>query len=226
MDFNVYDWTFIHSTVACLQSLVKDFNAIIDNKLLIIINEIRDHDGNQKSKDLNDKLKILITDRRIEMEKKLEDKINISSYTRFIGFTNHDIMVYLTEFNRRIQIYEVSNKYIGNKDYFKSLSSYLTQENADIFYTYLLNRTNNVDIRNLINNDLMEANTFKDSVDSFLEELKYSTYVIKEPNQFFNYKQGDNILYAIKKDDLYDIYKLYTNDRGYGQNNKSYNMFF
>lgn len=167
MDFNVYDWTFIHSTVACLQSLVKDFNAIIDNKLLIIINEIRAHDGNQKSKDLNDKLKILITDRRIEMEKKLEDKINISSYTRFIGFTNHDIMVYLTEFNRRIQIYEVSNKYIGNKDYFKSLSSYLTQENADIFYTYLLNRTNNVDIRNLINNDLMEANTFKDSVIHF-----------------------------------------------------------
>lgn len=127
-----------------LGPLTQRFNSICMNKLLICCNEVSSEDGWSVT---FDKLKAIITDITITIEKKGIDQFkDYPNLLNLILTSNHSNAIKLGTTDRRYLCLPTSNRFKGNFAYFEKLHESCTQTVADHFYTYIcaLPRTRNI----------------------------------------------------------------------------------
>lgn len=140
----LFDWIvrYIYGPRACtvthLDKLTGKFNSLLLGKSLIVGNEICSDSNNYKV-DTN-VLKGLITETDTNIEKKGFDAITCKTYCNFIFLSNSKNVLKIEDSDRRYAVFECSDCKIENDKYFTKLGKVLDKEQADKFYTYLLNR--------------------------------------------------------------------------------------
>lgn len=159
-----------------INSLVSRFNGAVKSKLFVTCNELTNIDTTKGAfNSAFDRMKNLITDRLVQIELKGLEHIQIENYCNFMGTTNHEFTAKLEQSDRRYACFSVSDKYVGDYDYFDKLGNCMNQENADMLYTYFLNYPSEemVDLRRIPMTELRKAmmDSSRNSVEMFIEEL-------------------------------------------------------
>lgn len=120
-----------------LEDLTNKFNAHLQGKLLIVADELANYAGHKVA----DTLKSMITCTRRPIEDKGKAIVMVSARERYIFTSNSDIPLRISSSDRRYLALEVSDKYIGDSDYFDSLYEELESEDSQrAFFLYLANR--------------------------------------------------------------------------------------
>ena len=119
-----------------------DFNGQMQDAFLVNLNEL----SKTETKGSEGKLKKLVTDPNITINKKGVNQFDIPSYHRFITTTNHDDPIETTTGDRRNLIIRASDEKKGDSSYFIQLVEYLNDVNViRTCYDYFKNEVDNVD---------------------------------------------------------------------------------
>ncbi len=122
--------------VTNVESVVGKFNAILENKKLIVLNEMQSADAN---KYLNsDALKSLFTENRIMINQKNIPEREAENVANFIICSNQTIPIKIEESDRRYMVTQTSDKYAGNREHFKELDMTFTAEFYENLFTYFM----------------------------------------------------------------------------------------
>jgi len=200
-------------TASGLGSLTQRFNGCTMGKIFSNVNELSVVDGDAFNASF-DKMKSLITDRRLQVEKKGLEHIQIDNFNNFIMTTNHVHTVKLERDDRRYACFEVSDKYKQNSNYFADFMDTLDNQNAgDNIYTYFLRYPDNemVNVRKIpmteIRKDLLDS--CKSNVERFVSQMN------DEIDEALLYdwvgKEGEN---AITCANFYQQYKDWCSANG------------
>ena len=103
--------------VQTVDAVSGKFNAHLQSKLMIWIEELEI----TKSRQMENRLKSLITDPVISVEAKGKDQVQQVNLARVMGSTNHEHIWNVMEGERRLSIFEVSNARIRDADYFAGI---------------------------------------------------------------------------------------------------------
>jgi hypothetical protein len=115
-----------------------NFNSLLQNRIFTIINE-----GTHGLRSCMDNIKDLITEDRINIEKKGIDAISLRNYNNFIGDTNNWNILNISPNDRRFVFFNCDNQYVGNEDYFIPLVNDLKDDVVlSAFYHYLIDEIN------------------------------------------------------------------------------------
>lgn len=118
-----------------LDTLFARFNGILANKIVTVLDEVKTKFGGKSS----DQFKSMITQKCLNLEEKGMEHIKINDYNNYIILTNNDIPVNIDISDRRFFISDVSNKHVGDYEYFVELQDAFDNEEAiNHFYHYLL----------------------------------------------------------------------------------------
>lgn len=131
--------TQLSTTCSGFDHILGQFNSILQNKLIVIVDEpsvVQDSFHSQF-----DKFKNLITDvSGLRINKKGIESFSVQNYSNFILTTNHDRSVKIESKDKRYVIFELSNHRQGDKKYFDDLMSSIYNDKAgNHFYSFLLN---------------------------------------------------------------------------------------
>lgn len=99
------------------RDIFGDFNSIMDNKLLVLMDEFAGRVGFK----YDDEIKQLITCDTIDITQKKKDTITRRSYTKYIFNTNNDFPVRISLGERRFIICDSSKCNVPSKEYFDDL---------------------------------------------------------------------------------------------------------
>lgn len=110
------------------------FNSVVANKLLIFSDEVDLTDAKSA-----DKLKALISEPTVMIERKGLDAIPVGSYTRFVFASNMDTVLKAGSRERRYLVLEPSPDLAQDKDYFDRYFAWLNDNGAAHLMHYLLN---------------------------------------------------------------------------------------
>jgi hypothetical protein len=125
-------------TMSGLDGVTKNFNSILAHKLIIFISELSS--SNKFSKNSCNALKHMTTHKTIPIESKGKDVIILNNYANIIFYSNNKDSYFLDEDDRRNSIPDMNHDpEFFNENYFKELSKILTSDNANIFFSFLLN---------------------------------------------------------------------------------------
>jgi len=118
--------------------LTSRFTKHLAGKLLTLCNEIQNYGGAYKSNDL---LKNIITHDHFLVEGKGKNSYELPDYNNYVFATNNDWAIKVSAMGRRYFVLNCSNKYAGNKVYFKRLLEQLeSKETAVHFFHWLAKR--------------------------------------------------------------------------------------
>ncbi len=122
-----------------IDNVLSKFNSPLDMKILIYIADLDGTSTNDNTlrKKMN-QFKPFITDATYNIENKGLNVITRTNNLHFAGSSNEKGCLSITDDNRRHQAFCVSDKYVGNREYFQQLTSSLNQEVGDQFYTFFL----------------------------------------------------------------------------------------
>lgn len=197
---------------AGLGKVTQRFNSFLGGKVFLNVNEMSD--VSSKSFYANfDKLKALITDSHLCIERKGRAVENVENCLNLIGSSNAKHTMNAETGDRRILALECSNDYIGNFSYFKELIANLQSPmTADHIFTYLFNYKSDVNLKNIPETALKKE--LEDS--SQCSSLRF----LNELDDFLDSKGGNDVydsLYykkfavdedeMISKDKLFEWYK-------------------
>jgi phage/plasmid-associated DNA primase len=192
--------------VVGINSITQKHNTIMERKRLAIINEMSSTRDEFKTN--FDKIKVYITDPYITIEPKGVNAYQIENITNLILCSNHQDSIIVESGDRRYTIFEVNDKYKGNKKYFDKLAELcFNQEVANAFYTYLLNFDCLDDLKPIETElrtqaiNLSKHNSLK-FIDHITENPIMTGFPEEEPLKF------------IKSTDLYNHYKQYCIENG------------
>lgn len=90
-----------------LERITGQYNGVIQNKLLVVANEISVKDDARGE----ERMKAAITDSKIEITEKYCPTVVMDNITSFIFVTNHKMAVPIRPGDRRLNIFEVSDEY-------------------------------------------------------------------------------------------------------------------
>ena len=122
-----------------LGSLTQRFNGATMSKVFCKVDELSAVDGDSFNACF-DKMKSLITDRHIQIEKKGMEHIMIDNHINFIMTTNHRHTVKIEGDDRRYACFSVSDKYKQDNGYFADFMDVLDNDYAgDHIYSYFKN---------------------------------------------------------------------------------------
>ena len=111
------------------------FNGLMSNCFLVNLNEM----SKKETADAEGKIKGLITDTQLTINKKGIDPYLINSYNRFMGTTNSEDPVKTKKGDRRNNIIRSSDEKCGDKQYFKDLIAKFKDINVmRTIYDYLM----------------------------------------------------------------------------------------
>jgi hypothetical protein len=111
-----------------------NFNSLLQNRIFSIINE-----GQHGLRSCMDNIKDLITEDRINIEKKGVDAISLQNYNNFIGDTNNWNILNISPNDRRFVFLNCNNEYVGDENYFTPLVNDLKDDVVlSAFYHYLI----------------------------------------------------------------------------------------
>jgi len=127
---------YANENVTSIESVVGKFNAILENKKLLVLNELQSIDCN---KYLNsDALKSIITDRRININQKNEPERMCENVANFIMVSNNNIPIKIESTDRRYMVTETSDEKRGDYDYFDKLCDSFTPEFYENLFTFFM----------------------------------------------------------------------------------------
>ncbi|MGK0235713.1 MAG: hypothetical protein ACI9EK_002253 [Psychroserpens sp.] len=149
--------------------LTGRFNSVVANKLLVFADEVDLTDVRTA-----DKLKGLISEPRLSLERKGIDPIQVPNFCRFIFASNHESVIKAGNRERRYLVLEPSSKYAQNTAYFNQLRQWINANGACYLFDYLLN----VDITNF---DPRKAPVTKALLEEKLANLSpYQQFIMSE----------------------------------------------
>jgi len=124
-------------SVMGVDRITGKFNKILQGKRLVNINEMASTKEEFRSN--FETMKGYITEPTLFIEPKGVDPYTIKNISNFILFTQHRDSIIVEEYDRRYAVFEISDRYMQNDEYFTNLrNTCFNQETADAFYTYLL----------------------------------------------------------------------------------------
>ncbi len=205
--------TNIGMTASGLGSLTQRFNGSTMGKIFANVNELSIVDGDNFNASF-DKMKSLVTDRRIQIEKKGMEHITIDNLTNFIMTTNHRHTIKLEADDRRYACFEVGNSHKQDGDYFANFMDALDNDEAgNHLYTYFLRypESEMVNIRKIpmtaIKAEMLESS--KTNVERFVKGMNDEF----EHDELYNWTSKDGNK-AITCSHFYDLYKRWCSENG------------
>ena len=154
-------------TIQGVKRLTGEYNSVIENKMLIVANELDIADSNFE-REMN-ALKAIITDDQKDCRKIYEDFYTCENVCNFIFCSNYDDPITINNDDRRYCIIKTSDKFKGDFEFFKQL-----KELPNDFYDNLLSYFLKIDLKdfnprkfpiteareNLIENNLSKTDFF------------------------------------------------------------------
>ena len=121
-----------------MDKLTGRFNGAIENKLVGVLNEAANV-GQAESHDNQERLKDMITNETVMIERKGIDPYTIADRCNYICFSNNYFVIKASTEMRRFVFLEASDKHLGDHQYFKDLSTDFELDGAGIhLYHYLM----------------------------------------------------------------------------------------
>ena len=192
--------------VSRIESIVGRFNSIIENKKLIVCNEMSSTEMNTIN--IFDRLKAMITQPTIEIEVKGIDVREVQNVTNYIFLSNNFNPIKVSSGDRRYFILTPSEEVIGDRQYFRTLyrdmvgedRTYRKEFMEGLLY-YILNFEDVVD--DLIDipetlERIMAKEANKGAIEAFVEE-----YCVE--------LSGD----GIRPDECFDDFNRFASRNGY-----------
>ena len=133
------------SNVTEIAELTGTFNSVVENKMLIILNELKNC-GDERGANFNS-LKSIITENDIRINEKNQPRRDGDNVANFIFVTNNAYPVKIETGDRRYLVLKVNGKYKGDVGYFQMLHN--LRKNPD-FYPNLLTYFATKDIQNFL----------------------------------------------------------------------------
>ena len=203
-----------------LTPIVQRFNSICMNKCFVCCNEVSS--GENSFHDSFERLKSLITDPTMSIEKKGIDMFNdYPNFMNFIFTTNNYNSVKLGRGDRRYVCLETSGRFCKKYEYFERLLASCNQETADHFYTYICGLAKTRNIKNIPTTSLKEdmmihtisgAERFANEV---LNLAPFENSKIKfDENIWENVLANNCENNTILAKHLYKAYQIYCKDNG------------
>jgi hypothetical protein len=140
-----------------LDAITQKHNGVIKDKMLYLIAEADSIENCTTMKARFNKLKDMITGRFLQIELKGLETITIPNFCTFLGCSNNDVSVHIEDLDRHYCVLKCSPAMIGKFDYFNDLASKCTQENANIFYSFMLSDNIKPFLVNIKNIPMTEA---------------------------------------------------------------------
>lgn len=180
-----------------LDTLFARFNGILANKIVTVLDEVKTKFGGKSS----DQFKSMITQKCFNLEQKGMEHIKMNDYNNYIILTNNEIPVNIDISDRRFFVSNVSNKYVGDYNYFDKLQETFDDcEAVKHFYHYLLQQ------------DISKFRTQRDiPITQNKIDIKYET--LKSPVKFMVAMAANKVEYGIdsKNIDSDTLYNAYVN---------------
>lgn len=129
---------------AGLENVLEKHNHLLKSKKIVIVDELAS--ASDKFMNNFDRLKSMLTGPRLEINPKGVNQYTIKNVLAWFLISNHDDCLRLEPSDRRYFCLNVSEKYIGNTQYFNRLASTFNQDTGDAFYSYILQRGDARDI--------------------------------------------------------------------------------
>lgn len=194
-------------------SLENIFEKHIDlsNKIFCVVNELSAPKTHYIS--LLENLKSLITDDTITVNKKFQHQYQTNNYTNWIFTTNNNDCLYLSQYDRRFNCFEINinNDFIKqsslningtNQSYFTNLIQTInTREMANSFQHYLHTNTFNVDISKPLETEFRNSLRLQCTIELFYLDLINGQITLAD--------NKDSSLITIHAAELYTHYELY-----------------
>lgn len=175
--------------------LVNRFNAELQGVTLLVLEELKCNSASEW-KVMNSSLNVMITESLLSIEAKGKDAINIKNHISII-ITSNDSPIQLNQKDRRYMMSDISDKRIGDAEYFNKLYEYLYDEEIQkAFYFYCL--------------DFARKNEFSEQAE--LREVSTSAkteVLIKHLHPLYSYLRKE---YVLKKKSLDIFLKDLTNN--------------
>ena len=183
---------YANENVSSIESVVGKFNAVLENKKLLILNELQSIETN---KFLNsDALKSVITDKSIMINQKNEPERLCENVANLILVSNHNNPIKVESTDRCYMITRTSDKHRGDTDYFDKLSASFTPEFYENLFTFfMLYDIKGTNLRKIPETEEKEA----------IKEASMSSYEIFVRD---NYEQIKNITGP----DLFNLYNTFV----------------
>lgn len=121
-----------------LDSILEKHNAILKSKKIVVVDELASSTENWIGN--FDKLKSMMTGNSLVINPKGVNQYSIKNVLGWFLISNHEDCIRIEPSDRRYFCLKVSEKYVGNKEYFEKLGSAMNQETGNAFYTYVMNR--------------------------------------------------------------------------------------
>jgi hypothetical protein len=123
---------YAEDNITDMNHVAGTFNPLIENKKLIVCNELKSTDSG-KFVD-SDKLKSIVTDKKIVINEKHVAHRRTLNVANFIFVSNNVIPLMMSEDDRRYVVIHVSDKFMQNVEHFEKLYETFTDEFYDITY--------------------------------------------------------------------------------------------
>lgn len=120
-----------------INELVGNFNSVVENKMLLVLNELK-NTGDERFANL-EQLKSIITDKTIRINEKNQPRRTAENVANIIFVSNNPRPVNLTVNDRRFCVIECSSEKVGDREYFSNLAE-LTKNGTflQILFSYYM----------------------------------------------------------------------------------------
>ena len=203
----------ISLTASGLGSLTQRFNGCTMGKIFANVNELSVVDDSFSAS--FDKMKSLITDRYLQVEKKGLEHIKIDNYTNFIMTTNHRHTMKIEADDRRYFCIEVSDIYKQNTEYFQTFMEILDN---DVAGNHLFTYFKHYDTAKMVNLRKFPMTQVKqDMLDNCRSPVERFVAVMEDelmPEGILHDWVGKNNEKAISCPNLYELFKLWCQTNG------------
>ena len=127
---------YANENVTSIDSVVGKFNAILENKKLLVLNELQSIDAN---KYLNsDALKSIITDYKININQKNEPERLAENVANFIMVSNNNIPIKIENSDRRYLVTTTSDDHLKDYKYFDNLFAQFNEQFYENLFTFFM----------------------------------------------------------------------------------------
>ena len=127
---------YSEKNITDIQELTGNFNSVVENKMLLILNELRNF-GEDRMVNFNS-LKSIITDNTIRINEKNQPRRTAENVGNFIFVSNNSYPVKIELGDRRYVVLQCTGKYKGQFEFFKQLVNSFTKEFYDNLLTYFM----------------------------------------------------------------------------------------
>ena len=146
---------YANENVTNIESIVGRFNAALENKKLLVLNELQSIDVN---KYLNsDALKSVITDKKTNINQKNEPERLCENVCNFIMVSNNNVPIKIESTDRRYMVTKTSDSKRGDFEYFDNLCDSFTDEFYENLFTFFMKHDiSKVNLRKIPNSEAKE----------------------------------------------------------------------